>query len=325
MASAHQPAEQAQPSGQHETRTNLRGVLAVFTGACVIGFSAIFAKWAMAGGATPVSVGFYRMGLALPVAFALARRSGGMGSRQGQTWALLAGGAFFVDLVLWHLSMKYTTAANATLLVAGLAPIWVALFSLAVLHLRYRWFGWVGQGIGVGGALILAIARGARSGSGKGEAIAMVASLCYATFALCMSRARRHLNTEQSLFWMSLGSFVGFAIAALATGQPMRGYSSLAWASLVGLALVVQLVAWWMSTWGLGHVNAALGAIALQGQQVATMFLAAWLLQEAIKPLGLLGAGLIIVGILLVAWARPSGRAARPETHPVVVPGPTVD
>jgi drug/metabolite transporter (DMT)-like permease len=41
----------------------------------------------------------------------------------------------------------------------------------------------------------------------------------------------------------------------------------------------------------------------LQGQQVATLFLAAWLLAEPIRPLGLLGGALIVAGIVAVAFS----------------------
>ena len=44
---------------------------AVLIGATALGFSAIFVKWAEAGGATPITVGFYRM------LFALAQRRRG--------------------------------------------------------------------------------------------------------------------------------------------------------------------------------------------------------------------------------------------------------
>ena len=56
---------------------------AVLIGATALGFSAIFVKWAEAGGATPITVGFYRMLFALPGAFAarLAQRRPGRAAR----------------------------------------------------------------------------------------------------------------------------------------------------------------------------------------------------------------------------------------------------
>jgi len=292
---------------------------AILVGATLIGFSAIFVKWAVAGGATTLTVGFYRMLVALPGAWWLARRTGALGAGRGRAWAIAAGGALAIDLALWHASMHLTTAANATLLVGGLSPIWVALFSYFALGRRTGALGWLGQLAGLAGALVLALARGAHgSGGGRGEAIAIVASFCYAAFTLALSRARATLDAPQALFWMSLTCLVGFAIAATAAGDPFSGYDRRAWASLVGLGVVVQLVAWWLCSWGLGHVEAAVGALGLQMQQVATPFLAAWLLAEPLRPLGLLGGGLLVAGIVLVSLgsARAAARPSRSPTAP---------
>jgi drug/metabolite transporter (DMT)-like permease len=303
-------------------KINWRGLTAVLTGASIVGLSAIFVRWAVAGGATVLTVGLYRMLVALPGALWLARRSGGLGDTRGRVWAVAAGLAFFVDLALWHQAMHETTVANATLLVGGLSPIWVALFATVVGKQRFRPFGWLGQAIGLGGALVLALARGARTGNGRGEAIAVVASTFYAAVTLTLSRSRRTLNAPQALFWMSLGCFAGFAVTTAATGDPLHGYDTRAWASLVGLGLVVQLLGWSLNSWGLGHVDAATGAIALQMQQVATPLLAVWLLGEALRPLGLLGGALILAGIVVVAASQNSAAQAG---DPIRLPVRTIE
>jgi len=285
-----------------------RATAAILFGATLLGFSAIFVKWAVAGGATALTVGLYRMAIALPGAWLLTRRCGSLGAGRGRAWALAAGVAFAGDLVLWHVAMARTSAANATLLVGGLSPLWVALFASAVLGHRLAPAGWLGQLAGLAGALVLAFARGARGGGdGTGEAIAIAASFCYAAFTLALSRARASLQAPQALFWMSASCLVCFAAMIAATGDPLAGYDTRAWLSLVGLGAVVQLVAWWFNSWGLGHVEPAAGALALQMQQVATLFLAAWLLGEPLRPLGLLGGGLLVGGILLVS-AGANGR-----------------
>jgi drug/metabolite transporter (DMT)-like permease len=306
------------------TKTDWRGLAAVLTGASVVGLSAIFVRWAVAGGASVMTVGFYRMLVALPGALWLTHRSGGLGDARGRGWAALAGLAFFADLALWHQAMHETTVANATLLVGGLSPIWVALFAMAVGNRRLRPLGWLGQAIGLSGALVLALARGARTGNGKGEAIAVVASGFYAVVTLTLSRSRRTLNAPQALLWMSLGCFAGFAVAIVMTGDPLRGYDARAWTSLVGLGLVVQLLGWSLNSWGLGHVDAATGAIALQMQQVATPFLAVWLLGEALRPLGLLGGALILAGIVMVA-ASQNGAGTSAEGDPIRPPVRTTE
>jgi drug/metabolite transporter (DMT)-like permease len=156
--------------------------------------------------------------------------------------------------------------------------------------------------------LVLGLPRGARTGTGRGEALAVIASFAYAAFTLMLARSRRTLGAPQALLWMSLGCFGCFLIATLGAGHPLVGYQPSAWYSLVALALVVQLFAWWLNSWGLGHVDAAAGALALQAQQVATLFLAAWFLHEPLRALGLLGGGLLVLGIVLVTAGSHSRR-----------------
>ncbi|MBS2025740.1 MAG: DMT family transporter [Deltaproteobacteria bacterium] len=284
-----------------------KGLLAVLMGATVLGFAALLVKWAGQGGASDVTIGFYRMLMALPGAFVLAQRSGGVrASRAGILWACGAGAAFFSDLWLWHLAMHHTGAANATLLVGGLSPLWVALFAVIVLRHRLGPIGWLGQAIGFSGAVTLAIGRGAQLGLGRGELIAVVASFFYASFTLCLTQARLKLQAPQALFWTIASCLGCFLVAVLLRGDALGGFTPQAWGSLVALGLVIQLFAWWFNTWGLGHVAPAVGAIALQMQQVATLLLAWVLLGEAQRPLALVGAAGIFAGILLVAWARAS-------------------
>jgi len=143
-----------------------RGLPAVLVGASLLGFAAVFVKWGMLGGASPLAVGLYRMIIALPIAFFLARRAAYLRLDSHSLWGMAAGVAFAGDLMLWHRSMLYTSAANSTFIVCGLAPVWVALFSIVFHGLHYRWLGWLGQGLCLSGALVLALARG-----GKGRRV----------------------------------------------------------------------------------------------------------------------------------------------------------
>ena len=273
----------------------------VIVGASLLGFSAIFVKWGLVGGASPLAIGLYRMLFALPGIIVLLRLEGGLGDRRAAVWSLIAGVAFAFDLTFWHHAMRFTSAANSTFIVCGLTPIWVALVSIFAYRTRYRWLGWLGQLLGVSGALILALARGARVGSGKGELLAVVASFCYAAFSLTLGRARARSTARQALLWMSIGSLGTFMLLELWEKQPLIGFSARAWCGLIGLGVVVQLLAWLLINSGIAHVPIALGALALGFQQIATPFLAAWLLMEPLRPLGLVGGALILCGIYCVA------------------------
>ena len=297
------------------------GLLSVAFGSILLGFSAIFVKWGLSGGASPLVIGLYRMLFALPGSVLLVwREGGGLGDCKGVIWALFAGVAFAGDLQFWHESMRYTSTANATFIVCGLSPVWVAMFSSLFSRVRYRWLGRIGQLLGISGALVLAGARGARVGNGRGEVIAAVASFCYAAFSLALARSRKSNSARQSLLWMSIGSLLTFVSIEVWQNQPLLAFDTSTWLGLIGLGVVVQLLAWLMINRGIAHIPIALSALALSLQQLATPLLAASILHEPLRLLGLLGGLLIVVGIYCVATGiETRDKGAPPLSSPVQV------
>ena len=292
--------------------TSSRGMTALVAGALLLGFAAIFTKFAAEGGAQPLGIGFYRMLSALPFIAVLAFTSReSWGGARDRWWALAAGLLFVVDLWLWHASLRFTSAANATLL-ACLAPLWVALISVSFLRARLRKRGWTGLALALGGAAVLGLAKGARWGNGLGEALAVGASLAYGIFTVALSQARRGLGARNALFMVTATCVAGFGILGLARHEPFTGYTPHAWAALLGLGIVCQVAAWVLITWGLGHVQAHAGSVGLLLQPVATVGLAWWLLAEPVKPLQGLGVLLILLGVGLSASAPPLPRRATP-------------
>jgi drug/metabolite transporter (DMT)-like permease len=307
------------------------GLGALLLGAGLLGFAAIFVRWAEP--ASPLVIGFYRMLFALPGVLLLAlsdplrgrnlpkeRESPdpgvqGYGSKAGppgRNWAIAAGICFIADLWLWHLSLRHTSAANSTLLV-GLSPLWVALMSIAVFGTRLRRRAWGGLGLALCGAMVLALAKGARWGTGYGEFLGAVASFAYAFFTLALARARTGLTARRALAWVSLTCLAGFGLLAWTLGDSFGPFPPSSWWALAGLGLVVQVLAWWLISWGLGHVDANLGSIGLLVQPVATVGLGWVFLGEHVKPVQGLGALFILSGIALSAFtpAYPSGEGPR--------------
>ncbi len=276
---------------------------AVLAGAVLLGFAAMLVRWSAP--ASPLIIGFYRMAFALPLVAWMGWRARRPGQGAARGWALLAGLCFIADLWLWHTSLEFTSAANSTLLV-GLAPLWVAAISVLWLGTRLRRRFWLGLAFALAGGLVLGLAKGARWGTGRGELLAALASLAYACFTLTLGRARRELAAPEALAWVVLCCAAGFALLAGARGEAFRGFPPQAWLSLAALGLVVQVAAWWLITWGLGHVSTNLGAVTLMVQPVATVGLGWVLLGEAVRPLQGAGILLVLAGIALSALSPPA-------------------
>lgn len=286
-----------------------KGFPVLLLGAAGLGFAAIFVKWTVPAG--PVVVGFYRMLFALPFILWMASRRENVPpeDRAGRGWAILGGFLLAMDLGLWHTALRWTSAANATMLV-GLSPLWVALVSVAFFRARMRKRAWLGLALALGGALTLGWARGARLGIGAGEAMGALASFCYAAYTIVLTRARRSLDTLQALKWVVATGVVCFFIMALLRGESFHaGFTLRVWLSLLAIGILVQVGGWWLITWGMGHVPASLGSVGLLMQQAATVLLGWLLLREPMTALQFLATALMLIGIGLCATSPPVPRA----------------
>ncbi len=279
-----------------------RGLAALILGASLLGFAAMLVRWAAPAG--PLAVGFYRMAFALPLVAWMARGAGRPATGRARFWALVAGLCFVLDLWMWHTALHHTSAANATLLVT-LAPIWVAVVSVLWLGAKLRRRFWAGVLLALAGALVLGLAKGARWGTGWGELLGALASLAYGAFTLALGRARRELSAPEALFWVVLCCTVLFGFLGLTQGEAFGGYPARSWWALLALGLVIQVLAWWLITWGMGHVPTNLGAMGLMIQPVATVILGWLLLSETVRPVQGLGTLLVLAGVATCAFTPP--------------------
>ena len=170
-------------------------------------------------------------------------------------------------------------------------------------RLRRRF--WAGVLLALAGALVLGLAKGARWGTGLGELLGALASLAYAAFTLALGRARRDLSAPVALLWVVVAGGLGFGVLGWSQGEAFIGFPAHTWWALLCLGILVQVVAWWLITWGMGHVPTNLGAMGLMSQPVATVILGWLLLAEALRPLQAVGTLLVLVGIALCAFAPP--------------------
>jgi drug/metabolite transporter (DMT)-like permease len=268
-------------------------------------------RWSAPAG--PLVVGFYRMLFALPLVIWMALGKHQPGGNRARWWAVLAGFCFVVDLWMWHTALHHTSAANATLLVT-LAPIWVAIVSVIWMGAKLRKRFWAGMLFALAGSLVLGLAKGARWGTGLGELLGALASFAYAAFTLTLAQARRSLSAQEALLWVVGTCALGFGLLGWWQGEAFVGFPARAWWALLGLGLVAQVAAWWLITWGMGHVPTNVSAMGLMIQPVATVILGWLLLAEALKPLQSVGTFLVLVGVAICAFTPPHRSVSSPAT-----------
>ncbi len=283
-----------------------RAVLCVALGALLLGFAPIGLRLSEVG---PQATAFWRFVFAMPVILVLAAQAPTQdrGAAVSHAPGLALAGVFFgLDIAFWHASLTLTTVANATLL-SNMTPILAAACGLVLFRERISRGFWIGAPIALMGAGLLTIAR-AQAQQGQpgfsGELVALVSAVWYAGYLIMVARYRRHVAVWPLMAVTTLASTVTAFVAALAMGEGFWPHSWVGWAILVGLGVVVHVGGQGFIAMGLGRLPIALSTVVLWVQPVAAAGLSwAWF-GEALGPLALVGAGLVLGGVYVVQRAR---------------------
>ena len=273
-----------------------------------IGTSALLVKVSETG---PVSTGFWRVFLALPIFWAwvwFERRRLPSAGNQRSTLPLvaLAGFCFAGDLAVWHWSIVLTSVANATLL-ANCAPIFVALAAWLFMRKRLRPVFIGGLALAVGGMVLLLRGDFAHGGSALvGDALGLITAMFYAGYQLTVTRARDTVSTARIMAGSGLVSAAILLPIALVSGEQFLPHSAFGWWILLALALISQAGGQSLIAYAMAHLPATFSSVGLLLQPVVAATLAWLLLGETLTALAIFGGILVLIGIR-VAHAAERG------------------
>lgn len=274
-------------------------LLALLAGATCIALSPIFVRVSEAG---PTATAFWRVAIAVPILWALYLRSKKTTRRYSGKWPLLlaAGFAFAGDLAFWHASVKLTSVANSTLL-ANLASIFVTLALWVFLRQRPGGLFLAGLATALVGVSLLVHTSLQFSATGLlGDALGVVTAMFYAGYILAVKGLRDRGETTLHLMAVSTTITAIFLFpAALASGDPMVPASAFGWWMLIGLALISHAAGQGLIAYALAHLPAAFSSVSLLFQPVMAALFAWVLLSEALVPLQIFGALVVLAGIYL--------------------------
>jgi drug/metabolite transporter (DMT)-like permease len=288
----------------HRPLTASLAFAALVAGAVAMGASPVFVRHADVG---PFASAFWRVTLALPVLLvwaAVERLFAGRRSLKiSLTPAVLLSGLFFAgDLSFWHLAILHTTVANATFM-ACLAPVWVLILSGI----------FIGETVSrrcVAGLVVCLTGAGMLVGSSYsvdpsrliGDFYGLATSLFFGLYFLAIRVARRSLKSgELMLASTFVTAIVLFAVAAM-SGNALLPASREGLFALASLGFVSQAGGQGLLTVALGTLSAVFSSLVIFIEAVAAAVFGWLFFSEAMGPLQLAGAALILGGIWL---ARP--------------------
>ena len=278
---------------------------ALLLGGVAIGFAGIFMRLS---DVNPLASAFWRMALAAPFLWAWAcavrRQDEAANKRTDFTKALVLAGIYFAgDMGIWHLSLHYTTVANATLL-SNFAPIFIALWMWIAYRVRFARIFVVGMVVALIGAVMLVgpnAAGGEHGGGNKllGDALGLSSAVFYAAYQLVIKDARSQYSTARLMAWSTTITGLALLPFALTSAGNFWPAQATGWLPLLALALVAQIGGQTVIAYASAHLPASLSSVSLLIQPL-TAAVAAWILfQEAIGPVQMAGGALLLWGIYL--------------------------
>ena len=185
-------------------------------------------------------------------------------------------------------------------------PIWIALFSVLVLRERIPALRLAAVALALGGSgVILWADSGVASVTAPqpalGNSLALIGSLTVCGYLLIGQKLRAGMSLIAYIGLVYACAAVCLMAAALASGTALWGYSTVAWAYLVGMALGPQLLGHGAFNYALKHVTPTTIALSVLGEPVGSALLAWLLFGEAIGVAKLAGMALLLGGIFLAA------------------------
>lgn len=263
---------------------------------------------------SPIAVGFLRCALAALILAALgaARRRTWAVARQDLGRVLAVGAGLAIYQGCYFAAVARAGVSVATLVTLGLAPVLVAVASALLGHGRPERRVLTALLVALAGLVLLVGVGGSDVDGGGATAVgSMLAAASAAGYAgvtlLSRSLAGRMETDDLTL--------AGFAIAAALLG-PLVLVDGLAlpstpdtWGLLLYLGAVPTALAYRLFFAGLRSTRPTVAAILTLIEPLTASLLAAIVFGERLGPRGLIGGGLLLTAVVLLARPVPDARA----------------
>ena len=290
--------------GNIAPNVNLRAFISLLVGGVAIGTAPILMRYA---DVTPSSSAFWRLFLAIPILsiwFAIDVRRNGRSQTPNLNFKqirpfMLIGFFFAVDLAMWHWSVRLTTVANATLL-ANMSAIFTAVGA-------FLFFGERFSKTFIGGMFLALLGAMALMGHSFnlspdhlfGDLLGLTTAIAYAGYMIANASARKKYSTVSIMLGTAIfASIFLYPIAINEVGDFIPSTTE-GWIPLVALALFPQVIGQSLIIYALAHLPAAFGSVSLLIQPIVAAILAWILFSETLGLYHLVGAALIISGIVV--------------------------
>lgn len=226
-------------------------------------------------------------------------------------FAFVSGSLLGLHYFTWILSLDYTSVASSTVLATS-NPLWVALGAWAILREKTSALTWAAIAIGIAGAVLLALADAAPSGTDPwstralfGDGLAILGALTSSATLLIARALRVRIPVATYVGITSLSAAPLLLLAGLLMGSSFVPADGRQAGLLLAVALVPHLVGNTALNWALGWLPAPRVALVILGEPVGATLLAWAFLHQTPRPLTFAGAALVMTAVALSLRPAP--------------------
>lgn len=253
---------------------------------------------------SPIIAGFYRIALAMPVFFFLARAQIGKVAKKDMILMLSAGIFFGLDLVFFNVAIHKTSIANVNLFASLVCFILVpigAIFYKEKIKIDFV----IGSLIALAGVFMLIKGKGGESvATPFGDFLAFMSMVCYGIFLSLVYGLRKKYDTPILMAFASIGSI----ITLLSVGIPMEGFSlpkdAKTWWILLWIVVFGQLLGQGFFGYIMGKVDTQVSSLILLFTPMIAALMGYVFLGEKLGVFELVGMLIIIFGVYLAKMKR---------------------
>src|SRR5688572_22619744 len=275
----------------------LTGILLIMISAASFGTLAIFGRFLYSDGMKIFTVLFLRFGLAaLLMAIIMIARKEALPRGKILLQLIGMGGLGYVGQSFSYLTAIQYASAGLVALLLYLYPIFVFVLSVIVLRERITWMKVTALTLALLGTVLTVDPAG---GQLQGILLAVCAALIYSVYIIVGTNVMKHVSPVQSsmVIFASAGTVYGALMALDGIHLPTSGSGWLGIAGIVLIATVIPVAAFLAGLERIGPTNAAMLSTL---EPVVTVLLAAWIFDERLNPIVMVGGALILVAVILL-------------------------
>lgn len=272
----------------------------LFTVAIIaVSFAAVFVKWSEA----PATVSsMYRMYLSSVLLLPFVWRHRAAIKRiSKREWGFLAlaGLCLAIHFALWFGSLKLTTVASSTIILA-LQPIVALVGGFLVYRERVQLSVLITILFSISGAVLIGwgdFGHGSQAAI-LGDVLSFLSVIAVVGYLLVGQNNVRQMPHWIYSFTVFLFAGIALNFYNLAAGIPVTGYDGREWGIFLLLAIFPSL-SHVIFNYLLAYVNTTAISMSILGEPVGATLLAVLLLGERVRPIQLAGGVIVLIGVFL--------------------------